>query len=181
MHALHKQNGCFINPQSCYPDCMNNLAQFILQPQYTDIPWNICERVITNALPSCSEELACSNASRWFSHICYWILSAGSCFTGCLATQLCCLFSLSATKVTTTLTVVFVALHLLRGLVMLSINHSGTQYCCASVTPLYLFVLSILLQTFSNQDAEMLLPLLVSNVFYFYSSNSYRFLHTFTI
>jgi len=32
-------------------------AQFILQPQYTDNPQNICEDLITNALQSCSKEL----------------------------------------------------------------------------------------------------------------------------
>ena len=31
-------------------------GQFILQPQYTDNPQNICDGVITNALPSCSKE-----------------------------------------------------------------------------------------------------------------------------
>ena len=35
-------------------------AQFILQPQYTDNPQNICEGVITNALQSCSKERSCS-------------------------------------------------------------------------------------------------------------------------
>ena len=35
-------------------------AQFLLQPQYTDNPQNICEWVITNALQSCSEDLSCS-------------------------------------------------------------------------------------------------------------------------
>ena len=34
-----------------------NLAQFILQPQHTDNPQNICEGVITNALQSCSKEV----------------------------------------------------------------------------------------------------------------------------
>ena len=34
-------------------------AQFLLQPQYTDNPQNICEGVITNALQSCSKELLC--------------------------------------------------------------------------------------------------------------------------
>ena len=34
-------------------------AQFLLQPQYTDSPQNICEGVITNALQSCSKELLC--------------------------------------------------------------------------------------------------------------------------
>ena len=43
-------------------------AQFILQPQRTVNPQNICERVTTNALQSCSKDAL--NASRWLSHRC---------------------------------------------------------------------------------------------------------------
>ena len=39
--------------------CLNNLAQFILQPKYTDNPQNICEGVFTYALQRCSKELSC--------------------------------------------------------------------------------------------------------------------------
>ena len=35
-------------------------AHFLLQPQYTNNPQNICEWVITNALQSCGKDLSCS-------------------------------------------------------------------------------------------------------------------------
>ena len=39
-------------------------AQFILQPQYTDNPLNICEGIITNALQICSKELSCLQCNQ---------------------------------------------------------------------------------------------------------------------
>ena len=49
---------------NCLRQPERQLPQFILQPQCTDNPQNICEGVITNALQSCSKELV----TRWVNH-----------------------------------------------------------------------------------------------------------------
>jgi len=50
---------------------MINLAQFILQPQYTDKPQNTCGGINTNAQAKLKElQLHALNTSRWFPHRC---------------------------------------------------------------------------------------------------------------
>ena len=48
-------------------------AQFLLQPQYTDNPQNICEGVITNTLQICSKELSCKQVICCFDVSVLWL------------------------------------------------------------------------------------------------------------